>query len=47
MILSIKQKQITAKESRLVVAGGGGRERDERGVWGLGMQTVKFGMDGQ
>ena len=48
IILFIKQKYIAAKGSRLVVdRQGGGRERDGRGVWGLGMQTVTFGMDGQ
>ena len=26
---------------------GGGREWDGWGVWGFGMQTVTFGMDGQ
>ena len=42
MISSIKQKQIMAKESRLVVSSGKGEERRERDgwtLWSLGMQT--------
>ena len=35
MVLSIKQKQITDVENKLVIASEiGGRERDGRGVWG-------------
>ena len=38
MILSTKQKQITAKESRLVILSReGGREWDGRAVWGFWM----------
>ena len=39
MILSTKQKQITAKESRLVVPGGEGRKWDGQAVQGFWMQT--------
>ena len=47
MILSAKQKQITAKENRLVVPSMEGEcIRSDGVVWGLGMQTVTFGMDG-
>ena len=48
MILPTKQKEITAKESRLVVAGRGrGDEWDGQGVWAFCMRTVTFGMDGR
>ena len=48
MILSTKQKQITAKESRNAAGcqRGEGREWDGQGVWGWWMLTVTFGMDG-
>ena len=47
MNLSTKQKQITAKESRLVVPGGRREENGmdrQFGVWGC---KLLFGMDGQ
>ena len=44
MTLSSKWKQITARESRLVVPR---REGDRWAVWGFGNQTVISGMDGQ
>ena len=48
MIQSTKQKQIKAKESRLVIARQGGEGTGmEGGVWGWWVQTVKFGMQGQ
>ena len=47
MILSTKQKQITAKESRHLVPRREGREGDEWMVYGFVMQTIIFGMDGQ
>ena len=49
MILSTKQKQIKAKESRLVVTQGKEARKGVgwTGVWGCWMQTVTFGMDGQ
>jgi len=50
MIPSTKQKQIIAKESRLVVPReeeGGRREWDGRAVWGFWMQTVICAIDGQ
>ena len=46
MILSTKQKQITAKESSLVAAREGGRVWDGHGVWGWWIQSVTLGMDG-
>ena len=45
MILSIKEKQIMAKES--MCYGGWGREWERPAVWGFWMQTVIFGMDMQ
>ena len=47
MILSTKQKQITAQKSRLVIPREGERGWDGWAVRGFGMQTVIFGMDGQ
>ena len=47
MILSTKEKQITAEESRLWFLEGSGRKGDGWAVQGLGMQTVMFGMHGQ
>ena len=48
MILSTEQKQITDKESRLVVPRRQGRENGMDGQFrGFGMQTIIFGMDGQ
>ena len=47
IILSTKQKQITAKETRLVVTSGEGRKRDGWAVPDFWMQTVIFGMGGQ
>ena len=48
MILSTKQKPITAKESRLVVArekwGGSGMDGEVGDFW---MQTLTFGTNGQ
>lgn len=45
MILSTKQKEIKAKERRLMVPRREGSEWDGQGVWGFGIQTVSFGMD--
>ena len=47
MILSTKQKQIMDRENRLVVASGGGMNRDGWGVWGQQKQTITFEMDKQ
>ena len=47
MILSTKEKQITAEESRLWFLEGSGRKGDGWAVQGLEMQTVMFGMHGQ
>ena len=47
MIISTKQKQIIAKESRLVVARGEERGVKWLGVWGWWMQTLIFGMNGK
>ena len=45
MILSTEQKQITDKESRLVVPRRQGRENGMDGQFrGFGMQTIIFGM---
>ena len=46
MILTTKQKQITAKESRLMVPGGSGEGVEWTGSLGFGMKNVIFGMVG-
>ena len=47
MILPIKQKQIIAKESRLVVPRGERGRTGSRAVGGFRLQTVTSGMDGK
>ena len=47
MIPSTKQKEITAKKSRLVVARGEGGGRGMDGDFGVGECKLTFGIDGQ